>query len=214
MRPEWQKTIKGLGGNTFLSPGVYSVVVENYKKGDGRAYHNILHIDRMISVINQFVEISHNPSTLKAAVFGHDLIYNPGSATNELESADSFDNYLGALSVERTAREEVKRLIRITEDHKTTEDDIDGKLLIDADFAILGSENKVYTSYSYGIYTENVLSGKVPLPMFKEGRMRYINGWIKDIENNSLFLTPKIRDALQPQALDNLLREKEWVQSL
>lgn len=212
---EWKQTVEELGGILIKSEAAFGKIIEAYRTGAGRAYHNIFHVDRMLSVIKRFIHLCDNPALVKAAVFGHDIVYNPGSDTNERESADMFSEMLRGIEIEDDKIKSVDRLIMVTEKHKTSENDQDGRLLIDSDYEILGSLPEVYAKYSRGgIYVENVVSGKVPLDRFIVGRGGYIDGWLEDIDKNRLFLNPEIGDALHPQAKQNLLEEKEWLKTL
>lgn len=212
---DWRQTIEELGGNIDKSQEVFERIVKEYSTGDGRAYHNIFHIDRMLSVVKRFGHLCDNLSLVKAAVFGHDIVYNPGSDQNERESSDMFSKILEELEVEEDKIEVVDRLIMVTEKHKTTEDDRDGRLIVDADFDILGANSEVYRKYSRGIHAEYVLTGRVSLEDFKKGRVQtYLNLWLSDIEENRLYLNPEIGEVLNNQAKQNILEEKEWLASL
>lgn len=212
---EWKKTIGDLGGNVEKSGVVFKRIVEAYRSGDGRAYHNLFHIDRMLGVVNKFPHLAEDLPVLKAAIFGHDIVYVPGSQTNERDSADLFGGMLRELGVDEDRISKSDKLIMVTENHKTSEDDRDGRLIIDADFDILGSDTEVYRNYSQGIYTEYVLSGRVSPVEFKSGRTNaYLNPWLESIKNNSLYLNPEIGEVLNPQAEKNILLEKEWLESL
>lgn len=211
----WRDTVWGLDGEVESADLVFENIVNQYRTGEGRAYHNILHIDRMLSFLVQFIHLSSNPAALVAAVFGHDIVYEPGSKINEFKSAFTFGRILDSLGVSERQINEVKRLIRITENHKTTNEDTDGKLLIDADYEILASPDDVYDRYSQrGIYVENVLSGRIPLESYKRGRGMYLDGWAEDAKNDRLFLNPEIMSAFKDQALSNFAREKLFLETL
>lgn len=207
LRPQWIGVVEGIGGNLEHADEAFAEIVRRYRTGDGRSYHNLFHIDRMLGFINKYNHLSKNKHTLKAAIFGHDIVYVPGSQTNEQESADVFDLILQRLSIKKEDVSEIKRLIMITQEHKTTDDDADGKLIIDGDYEILASEEDVYNRYSANIWRENVGSGKVSEEAFKKRRAQFVNGWLQSIKENRLFLIPEIREKLQPQAKNNLERE-------
>lgn len=207
LRPQWIEVVQGIGGNLEHADEAFAEIVQRYRTGDGRSYHNLFHIDRMLGFINKFDHLSKNKHTLKASVFGHDIVCVPGSQTNEQESADVFGLMLQRLSAKKEDVSETKRLIMITQEHKTTDEDTDGKLIIDGDFEILASEDEVYDNYAANIWREYVGTGKVSEEAFKEGRTRFIKGWLESIKENRLFLIPEIREKLQPQAKNNLERE-------
>ncbi len=207
LRPQWTRIVQELGGDLEHADETFTEIIQRYRTGDGRAYHNLFHIDRMLGFINQFDHLAKNKHMLKAAIFGHDIVYVPASPINEQESADVFGLILKKLSVRKEDIEETKRLIMITKEHKTTDDDIDGKLIIDSDYEILASPDETYDRYAANIWKENVGSEKVSEEAFRKGRARFINGWLDSIREDRLFLIPEIREKLQPQANRNLERE-------
>ena len=211
----WRDTVWGLNGNPERADLAFEDIVERYRTGDGRAYHNIMHVDRMLAFVESFIHLSHNPAALVAAIFGHDIVYEPQSGMNELESANIFASILEALEVDEDQINEVKRLILLTKNHKTTDSDIDGKILIDSDYEILASPDEIYERYSQqGIYAEYVLSGKTPLEAYKRGRGLYLDGWIQDALNDRLFLNPEVMTAFKEQALKNFTRERLFLETL
>ena len=207
LRPQWTRIVQELGGDLEHADETFTEIIQRYRTGDGRAYHNLFHIDRMLGFINQFDHLAKNKHMLKAAIFGHDIVYVPASPINEQESADVFGLILKKLSVRKEDIEETKRLIMITKEHKTTDDDIDGKLIIDSDYEILASPDETYDRYAANIWKENVGSEKVSEEAFRKERARFINGWLDSIREDRLFLIPEIREKLQPQANRNLERE-------
>lgn len=207
LRPQWKDVAQGLTGNLEYSDETFTEIIQRYRTGDGRSYHNLFHIDRMLGFVNQFGHLAKNKHILKVAIFGHDIVYIPGSQTNEQESADVFGLILQKLSVKEEDIVGIKRLIMITQKHTTTDDDIDGKLMIDSDYEILASPDEIYDQYATNIWKEYVGSGKVSEVEFKQGRKSLINGWLESIRKDRLFLTPGIRKNLQAQARKNLERE-------
>ena len=214
LRPVWFETVVGLGGNAEFLEETFGDLVQKYRAGSARAYHNILHIDRMVTIVRKFTHLAKRPHELQAAIFGHDSVYNAGSPTNEAESADVTVEILQKLGVSQDSIDETRRLIMISKDHKTTDGDVDGQIMIDGDYEILGSPPPIYRWYSTGIYAENVGSGKVSVGDYKIGRGRYLGGWLRQIEENSLFHTPEIRDTLQPQAFQNISNELKLIENL
>mgnify|MGYP001571053728 CR=1 FL=1 len=207
LRPQWTQIVRGLGGNLEYANEAFTEIVTKYRMGDGRAHHNLFHIDRMLSFVNQFDHLAQNKHSLKAAIFGHDIVYVPGSGTNEQESANVFGLILQKILVKEDDVAGIKRLIMVTQEHKATDADIDGQLIIDGDFEILSSANETYDNYTANIWRENVGSGKVSEEAFKKGRRHFVNSWLELIRENRLFLIPEIREKLQPQAKKNLERE-------
>lgn len=205
LRWQWNSMVQEVGGRTFAVDFEFDRMVREYQKGDGRSYHNLSHIGKVDEILNKYKNLARNWTALKFAGDGHDVIYVPGSDTNEAESAVYTKGIMARLEIPVPTIIEAGRIINITKDHKTTEDDIDGKLMIDADFAIFASSPEEYDEYAQGIWQEYVGSGKVPEEMFKRGRGSKIDGWLKQ---DRIFLVDEIKKDLEPIARQNLERER------
>ena len=176
-----------------------------YCLGDGRSYHNLFHVAKVDEMLNRYRRLARNFTALKFAGDGHDVVYIPGSDTNEADSAEYMRGVMQRLGISEETIAETERLILVTKDHKTTGSNIDGKLMIDADFAIFASSEEEYDAYAQGIWEEYVGTGRISEVAFKEGRSNLLRGWL-DPEDR-IFLIDEIRDDLEPIARQNLQRE-------
>ncbi len=206
LRPQWKDITDRLVSwdHDTEAEAMFEEIVQRYRTGDGRSYHNLFHIDRMLTFVDKFKYPSTNIAALKAAIFGHDIVYVPGSQTNEEESAEVFGDMMGRMGVFEFETDEIKRLILITKDHKVPSWDSDGDLIVDADFSIFAASEDEYDEYSQGIRQEYVGSGRVSEEEFRKVRAGLLQGWI-DQEN--IFLIPEVRAQSQSQAIVNLKRE-------
>lgn len=205
LKNRWHKLVQSVGGKTSLIGNEFVMMVHEYQSEEGRSYHNLSHIGKVDEILNKYGHLSRNFVALKFAGDGHDVIYVPGSETNEAESAVYMRGVMTRLGIPESTISETERIILLTKDHKTTNDDIDGKLMIDADFAIFASLEAEYDAYSQGIWQEYVGSGKVPEETFKRVRGGLIKGWL---EQDRIFLVDEIREELEPLARQNLERER------
>lgn len=205
LKSQWHKLVQSVGGKTSLIDSEFAKMVHEYQSGEGRSYHNLSHIGKVDEILNRYEYLSRNFVALKFAGDGHDAIYVPGSETNEVESAVYMREAMTRLGIPEPTISETERIILITKDHKTTNDDIDGKLMIDADFTIFASSETEYDAYSQGIWQEYVGSGKVPQEAFKRERGNLIKGWLKQ---DRIFLVDEIREEFEPLARQNLERER------
>lgn len=204
LKIQWDTLVPSVGGKLSLVDSEFAKMAQEYQSGEGRSYHNLLHIGKVDKILNKYRHLSRNFIALKLAGDGHDVIYVPGSQTNEEDSANYMERVMTRLEMPDPVIVETKRIILLTKDHKTAEDDTDGKLMIDADFAIFASPEAEYDAYAQGIWQEFVGSGKVPEEGFRRGRGNLVKGWL---EQDRIFLTDQIRDELQPLARKNLERE-------
>lgn len=208
LRNEWGFIVKHFtGGRISLVDYEANRLAREYQRGDGRSYHNLSHIRKVNEVLDEYRGLTRNYVALKFAADGHDVIYVPGSETNEADSAAYMKVSMTRLGLpERLVISETERIILLTKDHKTTDDDVDGKLMIDADFAIFAAPEEEYDAYAQGIWQEFVGSGKVPEEAFKRGRSNLLVGWLSQ---ERIFITDAIRNDMEPQARINLERERQ-----
>ncbi|MDO8621255.1 MAG: hypothetical protein Q7R31_03155 [Candidatus Levybacteria bacterium] len=203
LKAQWSTLVKSAGGKLSLLDSEFSKMVREYQSG-GRVYHNLFHIGKVDEVLNRYRHLARNFVALKFAGDGHDVIYIPGSKTNEEDSASHIRGVMTKLGMPASIVTETERIILITKDHKTTDDDIDGKLMIDADFVIFASPEVEYDAYARGIWQEYVDSGKVSKDAFREGREKLVRNWLK---RDRLFLIDEIQKESGFLARKNLERE-------
>ena len=204
LKAQWDTFVQSVGGKLPLVDNEFAKMVREYQSEKGRSYHNLFHIGKVDEMLNRYSYLARNFVALKFAGDGDDVIYVPGSQTNEEDSASYMEASMTKLGIPDFIVSETARIILLTKDHKTTDNDVDGKLMIDADFAIFASSEAEYNAYAQGIWQEYVGSGKVPEEAFRKGRRNLIEGWLKQ---DKLFLTDEIRMELQPLARENLERE-------
>jgi predicted metal-dependent HD superfamily phosphohydrolase len=97
--------------------------------------------------------------------------------------------------------EEVCRLVLLTKSHSTNPQDYSGKILLDADLAILGSPRAVYEQYAQAIRREYEW---VPEAKYRAGRVRILRSFL---ERPYLYHTNNFRNRLEILARANLLTE-------
>lgn len=210
---QWSRAITLLGGRSDLVDESFEKILAEYESGGGRAYHNMRHIERMLRTIGKVEHLVQNLGSILAAAVLHDVKYDTSSKTNEQDSAEFAGLILTHLEVKEADIAESQRLISVTEKHKPVSEDIDGRILTDADFEILGSPHPVYRKYCSGIYQEYVVNGPVTNQQFKVGRGGYLDDFISRIKSDTLFSIPEIRDELQDQAHFNITWEKEQLEA-
>jgi predicted metal-dependent HD superfamily phosphohydrolase len=115
-----------------------------------RGYHDTLHLSE---VFERLVELApsvpfEREPVLLAAWF-HDAVYDgqPGAEERSAQWA------LSALP-ELEKVDEVARLVRLTEEHRPGDDDVNGCALSDADLGILATTPERYATYVAGIRRE------------------------------------------------------------
>ena len=145
------------------------------------------------------------PAVTLAAWF-HDAVYD-GERDAEERSAVWAEEALTGV-VEDAVRDEVARLVRLTETHRPDPDDAAGCALSDADLAILASEPGRYAEYVAQVRTEY---GHLDDATFRAGRRAALEALAS---KPSLFHTAHARDAWERTAREQLDRELAGLQAL
>ncbi len=123
--------------------GVRDALLSAY--GTGRGYHDTRHLGEVLDRLDDLG--CHEVVVLLAAWF-HDAVYD-GQPGDEERSAQWAEQ---ALPPELAG--EVARLVRVTETHDPTDDDLAGQLLCDADLAILAAPPERYAEYAADVRRE------------------------------------------------------------
>lgn len=168
-----------------------------------RRYHDRRHLAEVLDRIEELREEGErfDPLTVTLAAFFHDSVYD-GERDAEERSAtwaeDALGAYLGADAVA-----EVARLVRLTETHDPAPDDHGGRVLSDADLAILAAPAERYAEYAATVREEyQHLSDEE----FRAGRAQVLE---RLLEKESLFSTPFARISWEAAARANLAGEME-----
>jgi len=135
-----------------------------------RHYHNLAHL---VTVLDH---VEADPLAALAA-WGHDVVYDPRSPSNEERSALLTAGLLTRCGVGDIA--EVMRLIRMTAGHQVDPADRRGALLAEADLAILAAPSPAYLSYVDGVRAEYA---HVPDDLWRIGRAAVLEGLLPSLE--------------------------------
>lgn len=115
-----------------------------------RTYHNLSHIDRMLS---WFDASAQGTDDVELAIWFHDAIYEPLDSQNEAKSARYFRDCFGQF-IEPQRVDDVERLIIATDPKRPRSGKNDENLLIDIDLSILGSTPADYEVYRLAVRSE------------------------------------------------------------
>src|SRR5262249_26104334 len=102
----------------------------------GRHYHNLSHIEDCLAALDGVTGLNaREREILTAAIWWHDIVYDPTRPDNEEESAR-----LAEENIAPDLRYEVGRLIRLTKTHNVQPNDRLGTIMTSIDLAILGAD--------------------------------------------------------------------------
>ncbi|GGK31911.1 hypothetical protein GCM10008955_27260 [Deinococcus malanensis] len=170
-----------------LLAGVRAYALPFYQEPH-RAYHTAVHVRELLLGLGRRGVLS---PALALAVWGHDLVYEPGATDNEQRSAELFDAWLASRGAPDDLREQVRDLILVTR-HVAPAFTHEEALLVDADLSILGASPEAFGVYDAAIRREYA---HVPECRYRHGRLAVLRGFL---ERETLYLTPEYADLDAP----------------
>jgi predicted metal-dependent HD superfamily phosphohydrolase len=171
-------------------------LVQKYTEPN-RHYHNLNHVNTCLNAFDQTVDHISDKFCVEAAIWFHDVIYDPQKGDNEHLSAKHASAFLGKTNVEEKKISKIENLICLTK-HPANPLSGDEKILLDIDLMILGSEPKLYEEYEKSIRKEYSF---VPSHLYKMGRKKLLKSFI---ERKKIFETSFFVQRYETQARDNL----------
>ena len=171
-----------------------------------RYYHTLEHIQQMFRDAQMFC-----PEPLSdvqvMAIWGHDIVYIPGYANNEADSADmTIKTLKGELS--QSQLDAVAAIIIATKTHLPPFPEA-AKVVVDLDLLGLGFPPPVYRRATRRIWEEVKAHGDNPVGLseFVEGRIKFLDAYGS---RDHLFHTPWGR-RFESRAKLNMKTEEQWL---
>lgn len=145
----WHQAL-GVKSASRLTRSTLRSVLRRYREPQ-RHYHDVLHLERILSLAQQ-QQWAHPKDSL-LTLFYHDAIYDPLRQDNEQQSAHLAEAQLSCwLTDSRVAR--IKGWILATQQHLCPEHDQDLAQILDIDRAILAAAPEIYLVYAQQIRQE------------------------------------------------------------
>jgi predicted metal-dependent HD superfamily phosphohydrolase len=122
-----------------------------------RHYHTVEHLAHMLHLFDALADEADDPRAVRYAAWFHDAVYDiDGDAplSSEERSARLAENVLKAMHAPPALIAETSRLVRLTAAHRPEPGDANGRVLCDADLAILGAKPDDYLRYCAQIREE------------------------------------------------------------
>src|SRR5215467_3672981 len=164
-----------------------------------RAYRTMRHILHCLDEMEHVRHRAVHPDAMAMALWYHDAIYDTHATNNEEQSAALAAHTLRNASIPEPLVQRVVRLIMATKDH-TREVDLDTRLLVDIDLAILGQSAPIFDAYEQQIRQEYAW---VPHTAFLEGRTRILHAFL---QRATIYATDHFRQRYETQARLNIAR--------
>jgi predicted metal-dependent HD superfamily phosphohydrolase len=143
--------------------------------------------------------LAAHPDAMEMALWYHDAIYDTHATDNEAQSATLAAHRLRDASVPETFVQMVVRLIMATQHHAGAED-LDTRLLVDIDLAILGQPVHLFDVYEQHIRQEYAW---VPHEAFLKGRTKILRAFL---HRSTIYATDHFRQRYEAQARVNIAR--------
>lgn len=177
--------------------GIYVQLEKRYGEPH-RHYHILAHV---LDMLDGRDALGADGYALEAAIWFHDVIYDPRSAENELRSAEyAARAFSGVADLKFHA--DLERLILVT-DHRTTPERDDERVLCDLDLMILGRNEESYQAYTDAVRRE---FAHVPDALFNKARRGVIEAFL---DRPEIYYTVAMREQFEAPARENLMREME-----
>ena len=200
LKSRWQRLFIDFKVETNLTNKVFLEIVKFYSR-ENRYYHNLLHIQRVLDVANTLRYLANNFPSVEMAAWFHDVIYDPQSNNNEERSAKLASDYLINLNVPQTTIHHVVSMILHTKNHHASLENIDSKILLDADLSILGAEESEYRAYAQAIRHEYFWLSQAE---YQVGRQRVLQDFL---QRDRIYFTENAFQRFELQARENIRTE-------
>ena len=201
LRRRWEALAEHAGWSAVAAQDVFARLIDAY--GDpSRFYHNAAHILDCLQELDAAKESCEDPTAVEAAIWFHDLVYDPTRSDNEDRSGDASTKGLKELGADPATTQKVRLLILDTK-HAKEPATPDGRLLVDIDLSIFGRSAARLDAYERAIRREYE---HVPEQAFAKARAAILRGFLN---RPSIYLTDHFRRRYEPAARDNLRRSIE-----
>jgi predicted metal-dependent HD superfamily phosphohydrolase len=196
--PQWRRLLRPFHAPEPAVTAALADLAARYSE-PSRHYHNLTHLHEVLEVISSLT--AADVPAVRLAAWFHDAVYDSRAKDNEERSADLAEAVLTSLGLPPGLVANVERLVLLTKTHSAEADDRDGQLLLDADLAILGTEEDRYDNYARAIRREYAW---VAEDAYREGRRRVLEGFLK---RPRIYFTDELFRSHEGRARHNLRRE-------
>jgi predicted metal-dependent HD superfamily phosphohydrolase len=164
-----------------------------------RSYHSLAHLQDCLARLDEASATGKDRDLAEAALWYHDVVYQPEASDNEARSAELARAALLEGGVMKEIADEVARLVRVT-DHTVPPVDPVAALVCDVDLSILGRPADEFAEYEQRIRQEY---HHVPESLYRAGRSRVLTHLSA---REPLYLTSHFRSRFEAPARRNLAR--------
>ncbi|MDY6896533.1 MAG: HD domain-containing protein [Cyanobacteriota bacterium] len=202
----WSELLQNFDISQTATEQTFNKIVEYYSTPN-RYYHNLKHINHVLETIQlledktKYLGNNFETKTVKFAAWFHDIVYDTKTKDNEEKSAEYAAEALSSLSIPANVIKNVKKLILQTKNHYVSTNDLDAQILLDADFAILGSNPADYSKYTQAIRQEYIW---VPEVEYFAARKKILENFL---QRDNIYFTQFMQQTRENIARNNLETE-------
>jgi pantetheine-phosphate adenylyltransferase/dephospho-CoA kinase len=162
-----------------------------------REYHNLAHVLSGLADMNEAESESTDPLILELAWWYHDIVYDPSCASNEEKSSIDMKQSLASAGVREETISKATELIMWTR-HKDLPEEMDARIIVDTDLAILGKEESTYADYETKIRKEYCT---IQDEDYKRGRVKFLTDMLS---RKTIYQTELFREKYEAKARANI----------
>lgn len=207
LEARWRNLLKSYQIDQQVGIPLFQEILAAYSEPH-RHYHNLSHLNHMFQELETYevdsCEVgpaSRVTNEMLWAVWYHDFIYKPGASSNEKKSAIKAKESMRKLKIQQASIDKVIELIITTENHQSNSDCINTQLFLDADMAVLGTDQANYLRYCEAIRQEH--SG-IPDFLFNRGRKQFL---ISVLKQETIFVSSYFGEKYELKARTNIEAE-------
>ncbi len=195
LETSWRRAWQGLA--LAAPPGLCERLIAAYREPQ-RRYHTQQHLRECLDHLQAVLGLAAHPGELELAIWFHDAVYDVKAQDNELRSARWAAEELACAGASADQVERVHALIMATCHTTDIPADVDTRLLLDIDLAILGADPARFAEYDGQIRAEYRW---VPGPIYRLKRHSVLQGFV---DRPAIYGTQHFKALYETQARINL----------
>ena len=197
LKSSWDNLLNKSHAKSQLGEVIFTDIVNAYSH-PARHYHNLEHIQNLLTLSETFRDNSDRWIILQFTSWFHDYIYNPQAKDNEVQSAIYAQEKLKAMNIVPDIIELVKQIILSTQKHQPLTTNIINAIFLDMDLSILGTSTESYLRYSQAIRQEYIWLSDQD---YQKGRIEFLSSFLA---KKRIYFTEYFYQKLEAKARANL----------
>jgi predicted metal-dependent HD superfamily phosphohydrolase len=195
-RQRWMELVEFLGGSKLAAQQWFDRLARCYSEPH-RRYHTFQHLEECLEELDEIEGDEERLALIEVALWFHDAVCQPASATNATLSASLAKEFLLECQASDSVIEFVHDMILSTQDH-LAKDDPDAAIMIALDLNIFARSPQRYAAYEKQLREE---SAAVPMAEYAPRRAALLQRFL---DRPVIYESETMRDIYEEQARFNL----------